>query len=279
MSEMVLGLQVKLLRFRQTGTLQKGGSSTTMKVDVRFVCATNRDPLKEVEAGRCREDLYYRLHVIPILLPALRERDADVIMLARHFLKSYAKAEGKAFAKFSPEAEVLLNSFDWPGNIRQLQNVIRNMIVLNDGDTIPAEILPPPLNDLDINIEQKVRHLQLQKEAYQAEQLAQADKASVDSASRGQITAPEQKESTALSSPDHPVMGGSEFGSSPQTVFSTADDIRPLWIIEKEIIERAISLCDDNIPKAAAKLEISPSTIYRKKQNWDSMMAEATLKA
>ncbi|WP_086479224.1 sigma-54-dependent transcriptional regulator [Oceanospirillum sanctuarii] len=279
--EMDLELQVKLLRFIQTGTFQKVGSSNTQKVDVRFVCATNRDPLKEVEAGRFREDLYYRLHVIPISLPALRERDADVILLARHFLKKYAEEENKAFDKFSPEAEVILNSFDWPGNIRQLQNVIRNMIVLNDGDTISAEMLPPPLNDLDINIEQKVRQLQLQEAAYQAEQAALLAKETASQVATEPVTEGTAVSEAANHSGSSVVSGTQDKAgitvavteSAAPGLFQTPDDIRPLWIIEKEIIEKAIELCDDNIPKAAARLEISPSTIYRKKQSWDSMMA------
>jgi DNA-binding NtrC family response regulator len=132
--EMDLALQTKLLRFIQTGTFQKVGGSKTEKVDVRFVCATNRDPLAEVEAGNFREDLYYRLHVIPLHLPALRDRNGDVIEIAQHFLGQYAAEEGKHFTSFSPEAEQIIGQFEWPGNIRQVQNVIRNIVVLNEGD-------------------------------------------------------------------------------------------------------------------------------------------------
>ena len=131
--EQVFDLQTKLLRFVQTGTFQKVGGSKTEKVDARFVCATNRDPLAEVEEGNFREDLYYRLHVIPIHLPPLRERDGDVIEIARHFLTEYAAEEGKAFKKFDNAVEQVFASYNWPGNIRQMQNVIRNVVVLHDG--------------------------------------------------------------------------------------------------------------------------------------------------
>ncbi|MFI4986342.1 MAG: helix-turn-helix domain-containing protein, partial [Alphaproteobacteria bacterium] len=122
------------------------GGRVTEKVDVRFICASNKDPLKEVEAGRFREDLYYRLHVIPLHLPPLRERDEDVVVVARHFLNLYAREEGKRFQDFAPEVEAVLRAYAWPGNVRQLQNVLRNIIVLNDGETVTLEMLPPPLN-------------------------------------------------------------------------------------------------------------------------------------
>jgi DNA-binding NtrC family response regulator len=138
-------LQTKLLRFVQTNSFTPVGGSTVQRVDVRFVCATNRDPLMEVEAGRFREDLYYRLHVIPIDMPPLRQRDDDVRKLAEAFLDSMAAEEGKKFDGFSEEAAALIGSFDWPGNIRQLQNVVRTIVVLNAGGTVSAAMLPPLL--------------------------------------------------------------------------------------------------------------------------------------
>jgi two-component system, repressor protein LuxO len=147
--EMDLDLQTKLLRFVQTGSFVKVGGGITEKVDVRFICASNKDPLKEVEAGRFREDLYYRLHVIPIHLPALRERDEDVIAIARHFLALFAREEGRHFAGFAPEVEAVLRSYNWPGNVRQLQNVLRNIVVLNEGETVTADMLPPPLSQIE----------------------------------------------------------------------------------------------------------------------------------
>ena len=147
--EMDLDLQSKLLRFVQTGSFVKVGGRATEKVDVRFICASNKDPLKEVEAGRFREDLYYRLHVIPVHLPALRERDEDVLVIARHFLVAFAKEEGKRFERFAPEVEAVLRGYHWPGNVRQLQNVLRNVIVLNDGETVTLDMLPPPLDHVE----------------------------------------------------------------------------------------------------------------------------------
>ncbi|KAB1453788.1 quorum-sensing sigma-54 dependent transcriptional regulator LuxO [Vibrio panuliri] len=144
--EMDLDLQTKLLRFIQTGTFQKVGSSKMKSVDVRFVCATNRDPWKEVQQGRFREDLYYRLYVIPLHLPPLRERGEDVIEIAYSLLGFMSKEEGKDFIRLSPEVVDCFSRFEWPGNVRQLQNVLRNVVVLNNGKEIRLDMLPPPLN-------------------------------------------------------------------------------------------------------------------------------------
>jgi DNA-binding NtrC family response regulator len=143
--EMDLNLQGKLLRFLQTGRVQRVGDSTPQDVDVRIVCATNRDPAVEVAAGRFREDLFYRLHVIPIALPPLREREGDVLLIARELLKRYAREEHKRFAEFTDEAEAALAGYAWPGNVRELQNVVRSAVVLHDGDAIDAGMLPDRL--------------------------------------------------------------------------------------------------------------------------------------
>lgn len=144
--EMDLDLQTKLLRFIQTGTFQKVGSSKMKSVDVRFVCATNKDPWLEVEQGRFREDLYYRLYVIPLHLPPLRERGDDVIEIAYSLLGFMSKEEGKGFTRLEPEVVERFSRYEWPGNVRQLQNVLRNVVVLNNGREISLEMLPPPLN-------------------------------------------------------------------------------------------------------------------------------------
>lgn len=145
--EMGADQQTKLLRFIQTGTFQKVGGSKSEKVDIRFICATNKDPMEEVVAGRFREDLYYRLHVVPIYLPALRERGEDIIAIATSYLRKYSSEEGKGFESFSNEVSIILRSYDWPGNVRQLQNVVRNIVVLHDGDEVQRSQLPPPIMD------------------------------------------------------------------------------------------------------------------------------------
>ena len=145
--EMDLALQAKLLRFMQTGTFYKVGGEKEEKVDVRFICATNRDLLAEIEAGQFREDLYNRINVVPIVLPALRKHREDILRLARVFLKKYAQVEQKPFQGFTSEVENILLHYDWPGNVRQLQSVIQNIVVLHEGYVITTEMLPSPLNE------------------------------------------------------------------------------------------------------------------------------------
>ena len=134
--EMELNLQAKLLRFLQTGIFSKVGSSEVLHSDVRLVCATNRNPIIEVAEGRFREDLYYRLNVIPVKLPPLRERGGDILLLAEYILKQKSDSNAKHFTGFSDEVKALFCNYDWPGNIRELQNVIENTVVINDDDVI-----------------------------------------------------------------------------------------------------------------------------------------------
>jgi DNA-binding NtrC family response regulator len=140
--EMDLSLQTKLLRFLQTSTIQPVGAARAVPVDVRIVCATNRDPSEEVRAGRFREDLYYRLHVVPIHMPPLRGRPDDILEIARTNLVAFAAEEGKAFTGFDPAAAEVLANRPWPGNVRQLLNVIRHVVVLHDGPLVTPEMLP-----------------------------------------------------------------------------------------------------------------------------------------
>ena len=143
--EMDLDLQSKLLRFIQTGTYRRVGDSSDRDTDIRFVCATNREPMEEVKAGRFREDLYYRLYVVPIDMPPLRARGSDIRLLAERFLRDFARIENKSFKSFSPEAMACIQSYGWPGNVRELENVIRTTVVLNDGEEVGLEALPPQL--------------------------------------------------------------------------------------------------------------------------------------
>ncbi len=131
--EMDLKLQVKLLRFLQTGMIQRVGSSKAEPVDVRVICATNRDPGAEVAAGRFREDLFYRLAVIPLEMPALRDRGDDVVLLGEAFLDRFAEQEGKTFDPLSADVRARLLADAWPGNVRELQNVIRRAVVMSQG--------------------------------------------------------------------------------------------------------------------------------------------------
>ncbi|MGB7370157.1 sigma-54-dependent transcriptional regulator [Erythrobacter sp.] len=134
--EMDLKLQVKLLRFLQTGMIQRVGSPAAEPVNVRIVCATNRQPEREVSEGRFREDLYYRLNVIPIELPALRERGEDIVLIANSLAERIAAEEGRAITGFSKTSKAHLEQHDWPGNVRELQNALRRAIITGSGDMV-----------------------------------------------------------------------------------------------------------------------------------------------
>jgi two-component system, repressor protein LuxO len=145
--EMAPALQTKLLRFLQTSTVQPVGATRPKKVNVRIVCATNRDPVDAVRRGQFREDLYYRLFVVPIHMPPLRERGQDVIEIAEAALFRFAQEEGREFHGLSPEVRAVLANLPWPGNVRQLLNVVRNVVVLNPGGWVTPDMLPPGLVD------------------------------------------------------------------------------------------------------------------------------------
>ena len=145
--EMAPALQTKLLRFLQTSTVQPVGATRPRKVNVRIVCATNRDPLDAVRRGHFREDLYYRLYVVPIHMPPLRDRGQDVIEIAEAALARFAQEEGRDFHGLDPAVRSLMLSLPWPGNVRQLLNVMRNVVVLNPGGWVTPDMLPPGLAD------------------------------------------------------------------------------------------------------------------------------------
>jgi two-component system repressor protein LuxO len=238
--EMPLEMQVKLLRFVQTGTYSPVGSSRLERVDVRFVCATNRDPMLEVQAGRFREDLYYRLYVVPVELPPLRERGEDVLLIARHFLMQFAREEGRAFLGFSQAAEQALVQYTWPGNVRQLQNVVRNIVVLHDGERVELDMIP-----------QTVRR----GAAEGAERLAAAAPA-VEAAEPARVV--------------RPAASGAAPGAASGAAAAEAADpeIVPLAVMERRLILAALRRTGQDVPRAAALLEINPSTVYRKLQSW-----------
>ena len=135
-------MQVKLLRALQEGEVDPVGASNPVKVDIRLISATNRDLQQQVNEGTFREDLYYRLNVFPINIPPLRERQEDIAPLARHFIAKLAATEGKAVRGLSESALDLLKGFDWPGNVRQLENAIFRAVVLCDGDELKITDFP-----------------------------------------------------------------------------------------------------------------------------------------
>jgi two-component system response regulator HydG len=135
-------VQVKLLRVLQDGKFERLGGTRTIDADVRILAATNKDLHKEVEEKRFREDLFYRLNVISIRIPSLRERKEDVQLLAMHFLKLYSDKNNKQIENFTEDAMLALTSYDWPGNVRELENAVERAVVFTNGKQIPLSVLP-----------------------------------------------------------------------------------------------------------------------------------------
>ncbi len=148
-SEMDPSLQVKILRVLQERSFLRVGGGEKVSVDVRVVAATNRDLQKEVEAGRFREDLYYRLNVVPLTLPPLRERPEDIPLLARHFLNIYSQRNDKIFLDFHPEVIDDLMNYHWPGNVRELENTIERIVVLSNDSQVKVKHLPAYLQNAE----------------------------------------------------------------------------------------------------------------------------------
>lgn len=207
-----LRVQEQLMRFLENGDIAPLGALDAAKVDARIICASSEDTRAEIKAGRLREDLYYRLHVVPITLPALRDRGEDILVIANTKLVQTAQQEGRRFRGFTPGAAGILVSHPWPGNIRQLVNVIWNIVLHHDGDLVTADMLPVDL-------------------------LA------------------------GLPDPDNSA-------ELQATLADTGLLGRPLAEIERIVIEETIRAQGGSIPRAAQVLNVSPSTIYRKREHW-----------
>ena len=148
--EMPMSLQAKLLRTLQEGTIRAVGDTSERQIDVRIVCATNRDLAAEVERGAFRQDLYYRLMVFPVRLPPLRERREDIPLLAAHFLRRYCKEYGRNLPGFAQETIDALSSHAWPGNIRELENEVQRLVIQGDeGCLLEPTHLSPGLRKVE----------------------------------------------------------------------------------------------------------------------------------
>ena len=152
-SEIDLGIQAKLLRVLQERAFERVGGSVTQQVDVRVIATTNRNLLEWVKAGKFREDLYYRLNVVPIALPPLRERLDDVAGLCEHFLSRIATRDGRPARHFEAAALTILQKYHWPGNVRELENICERSVVLETGPTIRANTISPWLATIGVTAE------------------------------------------------------------------------------------------------------------------------------
>jgi DNA-binding NtrC family response regulator len=235
--ELKLEMQVKLLRALQEGEIDPVGAKRPVKVDVRIISATNSDLAEKTRDGHFREDLYYRLNVFPIFIPPLRERREDVPALTQYFVTRFASEENKPIAGLTPEATKLLESYSWPGNVRQLENTIFRAVVLCDADSLDVEDFPQIAGAMGIAIHERKLPAGETGSAY---------------------TAPAMPaRSHAQAAPKH---------ASPYALAATdmAGHMRRLEEIEAEIIRMAIARYDGRMSEVARRLGIGRSTLYRK---------------
>jgi DNA-binding NtrC family response regulator len=231
--ELPLAAQVKLLRALQEGTVEAVGGRKPVKVDVRIISATNRKLLDLVKAGQFREDLFYRLHVLPLTIPPLRQRREDIPHLLRHFLARFCAEENRQMSAISGEAMAHLSQLDWPGNIRQLENAMYRAVVMSEGDQLGLADFP-----------QTAAHALAASQ--HAEPLVVAP-----------TTAP-----AMVSGNEIPIAPLSAAGSL--AMLTSAGEVRPLDELENEIIRFAISHYRGQMSEVARRLKIGRSTLYRK---------------
>jgi DNA-binding NtrC family response regulator len=228
--ELPLDMQVKLLRALQEGEIDPIGSKRSIKVDVRIVSATNRDLQQAVSGGRFREDLYYRLNVFPIEAPSLRERREDIPALVEAFIRRFNVEEGKRVIGASPEALQLLTAFDWPGNVRQLENTVYRAIVLADAPYLqPYDF--PAISGLAAPLEA--------------------------------VSIPPAPPPAALLQAAHAAMSAPA-ADAPVRILDDRGHLRTLEEIERDLIQHAIDVYAGHMSEVARRLGIGRSTLYRK---------------
>ena len=251
--ELPLDIQVKLLRALQESEVDPVGSKRPVKVDVRIIAATNKDLAKLVGEGRFREDLFYRLNVFPIDAPPLRERMEDIPALIKHFVTRINAEEGKRVLGATPQALAMLQSFDWPGNVRQLENTVFRAVVLCDGDFLQPEDFP----HVQAALPQFVSEAPAPEAAIMPATAAASVSAVVDMPALSAMPANSDLLVAAL-----------EAGNGV-TIFDPAGHLRTLEQIERDLIEYAIDLYAGHMTEVARRLGIGRSTLYRKLKEYD----------
>jgi DNA-binding NtrC family response regulator len=238
-SELPLNAQVKLLRALQEGAVEAVGGRKPVKVDVRIVSATNRKLLDRVKAGHFREDLFYRLHVLPLTIPPLRMRREDIPHLLRHFLARFCAEENRRFTGISGEAMARLSEFDWPGNIRQLENAVYRAVVMSEGDHL--DLMDFPLAHAP---SMAPHHPEGRSEPLAFDPMFHSG-------------AP-----ATVSGNEIPIAPTPSVGSL--AMLTSGGEVRPLEDMESEIIRFAISHYRGQMSEVARRLKIGRSTLYRK---------------
>ncbi|AKH99108.1 response regulator with CheY-like receiver, AAA-type ATPase, and DNA-binding domains [Hoeflea sp. IMCC20628] len=252
-------IQVKLLRAVQLGEIETVGARLSKKVDIRLISATNKDLIAEVKAGRFREDLYYRLNVFPIHVPALRKRKEDIPQLVRHFAKRFSDViGGNRLRSVAPDAMALLTAHDWPGNIRELENAMHRAIVLCDGETLTVDLFP--------QIAAQVPGYSLSVPDSAAEPRAWAELRSAVAAPLEQARAVDLATFDPAASPEHITPIGA--GVPAVNAVTPEGEVRPIAEVEEELIRFALSFYRGQMSEVARRLGIGRSTLYRKLKDY-----------
>jgi DNA-binding NtrC family response regulator len=240
-SELPLAAQVKLLRALQEGAVEAVGGRKPVKVDVRIISATNRNLLDRVKNGQFREDLFYRLHVLPLTIPPLRMRREDIPHLLRHFLARFCAEENRPITGISGEAVTRLSQLNWPGNIRQLENAVYRAVVMSEADQLGIA-----------DFSQAAAQPLAMPEAGQAS----AEPLVIDPGFHS--TAPALISGSEIPIAPLPTTGGA------LAMLNSSGDMRPLEELEGEIIRFAIAHYRGQMSEVARRLKIGRSTLYRK---------------
>jgi DNA-binding NtrC family response regulator len=262
--ELPLAAQVKLLRAIQEGEVEPVGAKKPVKVDVRLISATNRDLIADVKAGRFREDLFYRLHVFPIAVPALAERPEDVPELARHFLARFAAEEGKRVQRVSPEALALLSAYRWPGNVRQLENAVFRAVVLAEGDTIGREEFPQIASQIAGFAAAASVAPELPASTTESPQVLAPNLGAPDLPDLGETQVSVAAPPVAPNVVPSPAPTAAPAATGTLALLDATGDVRPLDDIEAEVIRFAITHYRGQMSEVARRLRIGRSTLYRK---------------
>ncbi|MGA7073605.1 sigma-54-dependent transcriptional regulator [Bradyrhizobium sp.] len=239
-SELPLSAQVKLLRALQEGTVEAVGARKPVKVDVRIISATNRKLLDRVKSGHFREDLFYRLHVLPLTVPPLRMRREDIPHLVRHFLARFCVEENRHITGVSGEAMAHLSQLDWPGNIRQLENAVYRAVVMSEGEQLTPADFPQMAGVSSPSMSTAYGEPLIVEPAFHA--------AAPDMVSGNEI----------------PIAPLPSSAAGMLSVLTNGGEVRPLEDLESEIIRFAISHYRGQMSEVARRLKIGRSTLYRK---------------
>ena len=257
--ELPLDVQVKLLRALQQGEVDPVGSKKPVKVDIRLISATNRDLLQMVKEGRFREDLYYRLNVFPMHVPPLRQRKDDIPDLVAHFIRRLSAEEGKAVVGISREAMTMLMAFEWPGNVRQVENTVFRAIVLSDGDMLEVSDFPQVASMVEGYAEAAVPSGMREH----APTHAAPSEAYIQAAPQPNPYAAMPAQAPADNRHSLADFARSNF-SDGIAITDDAGNMRKLEDIEAEMIRLAIDKYKGHMTEVARRLGIGRSTLYRK---------------